>query len=96
MFTPKAQPILQAAGSQQGGHGHVSIEAETQLGHLCRSETVLLGDKLAEIFLNSGQKFGEMEVMVKQWVTEQETNRVDGGWHTEVSLSQMGWTSSDP
>ena len=46
--------------------------------------------------MKSGQKFGEMELLVKQWVTEQETNRVDGGWHTEISLGALGWTASGP
>lgn len=51
------------------------------------------GDDLAAIFKASGNDFGKMEVKVKQFVLEQETNRVEGGWHTDISLGALGWTS---
>lgn len=33
-----------------------------------------------------------MEAQVKKIHVQEEINRTLGGWHTEVSLQQLGWT----
>ena len=33
-----------------------------------------------------------MECKVKQFVLEEERNKVSGGWHTDISLTALGWT----
>ena len=51
------------------------------------------GNKLAEILRQTGS-FEAMELKVKMLVSEEETNKTLGGWHTTISLQALGWTES--
>ena len=44
-----------------------------------------------EIFKKAGD-FKTMEVRIKQIAIEEQQDRVKGGWHSEISLKQKGWT----
>jgi hypothetical protein len=37
-----------------------------------------------------------MEVKVKQVVSQEETDKTLGGWHTEISLEKLGWKEPQP
>lgn len=54
------------------------------------------GDKLADILRAEGFNFKAMEVKVKQLVVDEEVNRTSGGWHTEISLKALNWTTESP
>lgn len=53
------------------------------------------GNKLAEILQKEGS-FEAMEIRVKQIVKDEETNAMKGGWHTQFSLKQLGWSEPMP
>ena len=54
----------------------------------------LQGNQPADILRGQGFDFGAMEVKVKQLTIDEETNKVQGGWQTEISLRALGWTES--
>ena len=33
-----------------------------------------------------------VDTLVQKWAKEEEEERLDGGWHTAVSLGNMNWT----
>ena len=40
-------------------------------------------------------EYGSMDyvdTLVQKWAKEEEEERLDGGWHTAVSLGNMNWT----
>lgn len=37
-----------------------------------------------------------MEIRVKQIVRDEEVNAMKGGWHTAISLKQLGWSEPMP
>jgi hypothetical protein len=36
--------------------------------------------------------FGEVECEIKKWSSEEESDKLKGGTHTEASLQKLGWT----
>lgn len=54
------------------------------------------GDKLGEILKNEGFNFQAMEVRVRQLVSESERTATLGGWHSAISLKNLGWTECLP
>lgn len=64
-------------------------------GFLIPSIPEHLGDKLAEILHKEGS-FAAMEIRVKQVVSQEETDKTIGGWHTDVSLEKLGWNEPQP
>jgi hypothetical protein len=63
--------------------------------HLFHPISEHLGDRLAEILHKEGS-FGAKEVKVKQVVSQEETDKTLGGWHTEISLEKLGWKEPQP
>lgn len=61
-----------------------------KFSHVCHMQ----GNQLADILRSQGYDFGAMEVKVKQLTIDEETNKVQGGWSTEISLRALGWTES--
>ena len=51
------------------------------------------GDQLAEILKEEGS-FGALEVRVKEIWKKEEELKLEGGWHTKISLAHLGWTES--
>lgn len=54
------------------------------------------GDKLADILREAGGSLEAMELRVKHYVSEEESNKVKGGWHTDISMKALGWSESSP
>jgi hypothetical protein len=48
---------------------------------------------LAEILKKEGS-FGALEVRVKEIWKKAEELKLEGGWHTKISLASLGWTES--
>ena len=48
------------------------------------------GNQLADILRSQGYDFGAMEVKVKQLTIDEETNKVQGGWSTEIKPASFG------
>ena len=52
---------------------------------------MFLGTKLRQLFLEHGN-FGAVESEIKKSTSNEEMERLQGGWHNEVSLQMEGWT----
>ena len=48
------------------------------------------GEQLHELLKVHGT-FEEVECHLRKWQIEEQRDQLSGGWHTEISLAQMGW-----
>ena len=51
-----------------------------------------LGDELHKLFLECDGDFRAVEAEIVKFNRSQKEEWLRGGWHTEVSLLQLGWT----
>lgn len=74
---------------------HVCVHVSLSKSHLLWP-TGGTGDKLGEILKAEGFDFQAMEVRVRLMVSESEKTATLGGWHSAISLKNLGWTECLP
>lgn len=51
---------------------------------------VVLGQELHQLLKAHGS-FEAVECHLQKWQSEEQKDQLAGGWHSEISLAQMGW-----
>ena len=50
------------------------------------------GEELHRLLVENGFNFNCVEAQIEKFERTQAEEWLQGGWHTHVSLAQMGWT----